>query len=65
MFVYMARFEVFYTGKGANKSGRHTKKKFLEICKALFGEMPGTEKYKFNDWLNYTGATDVVRYGKN
>lgn len=60
---------VYYTGIGANKSGKHTKDQFLRVMKKTFIDNPsfyqmfGAEydpkklsKFTFKDWVKWSGA---------
>jgi hypothetical protein len=53
-------FEVFYTGTGANKSGRHTRKRFMQIIQKEFVGRKGTENYTYDDWLVFANAVDMI-----
>lgn len=59
---------IYYTGIGANKSGRHSVNSFLKLVKKHFlkPELYGDEvkKYKLKDWIKFTGAELFVKKNK-
>lgn len=64
----MSNYTIFYTGIGANKSGKHTKESFVRVMKAFvrkYEPMYEEKKTKFDkftlkDWLKYSGA-EMIR----
>lgn len=71
IYLRMTNSYVFYTGIGANKSGKHTKDSFIRIMKAFVRTRDPEykynkskfDKYTLKDWLQYSGA-ELVRERK-